>query len=126
MVWLLVLIFVLVYAVTLMLFIWCYSKQKSRCKMLDDKLKYIRDMNHKNISEIMSINRKICCINFDRRIANENIVRNDVVDLIYLIEQIKREFGAEIAEKCVEWRIFDDPENLTKIVKGQLYYVKED
>lgn len=100
------------------------SKQEARCKNLEERLKAIRDINRKTISEKSSLIRKIGCIDYNKCITYEDIMGNKV-DLIYFIEQMKRDFGAEIAEKCVDWKVYDDPVKQTKVVKGLLYYIED-
>jgi hypothetical protein len=100
------------------------SKQEARCKNLEEKLKSMRDINRKTISENLSLNRKIGCINYNNSIPIEDIMRNyDNLDPI--IEQMKLEFGKEIVEKCAKWYVCDDPIHQIKYVKGRLYYVEE-
>ena len=100
------------------------SKQEARCKNLEERLKSIRDINRKIISETSSLNRKIGCINYNNSIPTEEIMRNyDNLDSI--VEQMKQEFGKEIVEKCAKWYVCDDPVHQIKYVKGRLYYIEE-
>lgn len=100
------------------------SKQEARCKNLEERLKNIRDINRKTISEKSSLIRKIGCIDYNKYISYEDIMRNyDNSDSI-AVQMMKHEFGAEIAEKCVDWKVYDDPVKQTKVVKGRLYYIE--